>query len=249
MGAAAGFWYASKGSFTELLQLSIWGHAALLAGRNIPIFAIVAAPPVAGAVGHWLGLLPGSNLPAWLKSAGGRISRLAAGMAEMDDIRRWHLVSAAGVLLVAALLFAPAPPRHFRAEYDPKSFPAAAVEVLRGDSSARIFTNDVWGGYLIYRLYPQTRVFVDGRSDFYGADFRRKVSRCPEREVRLGEDSRPLWRQHHSAAHFGVSGRSAQGIRPLARGLRRRRRGGLPALPEGRGHNYFRHRWWRRNRP
>ena len=174
VGAAAGFWYASKGSFIELLQLSIWGHAALLAGRNIPIFAIVAAPPVAGAIGHWLALLPGSNLPAWLKSAGGRISRLGSGMAELDDIRRWHLASAAGAVLVAALLFAPAPPKPFRAEYDPQSFPAAAVEVLRGDSSARIFTNDVWGGYLIYRLYPRTRVFVDGRSDFYGSDFSEK---------------------------------------------------------------------------
>src|SRR5207248_8217991 len=29
--------------------------------------------------------------------------------------------------------------------------------------------------YLIYRLYPSTQVFVDGRNDFYGADF---VIRC-----------------------------------------------------------------------
>jgi hypothetical protein len=34
---------------------------------------------------------------------------------------------------------------------------------------ARIFTSDQWGDYLIYRLYPEIDVFVDGRSDFYGA--------------------------------------------------------------------------------
>ena len=27
------------------------------------------------------------------------------------------------------------------------------------------------GGYLIYRLYPSLRVFIDGRSDFYGPAF------------------------------------------------------------------------------
>jgi len=52
-----------------------------------------------------------------------------------------------------------------------ESFPAAAVDRLRQNPSARIFTFDQWGDYLIYRLYPGTRVFVDGRSDFYGDDF------------------------------------------------------------------------------
>ena len=42
------------------------------------------------------------------------------------------------------------------------------------DPSARIFTNDEWGDYLIWRLYPHTQVFVDGRSDFYGDDFEDK---------------------------------------------------------------------------
>jgi hypothetical protein len=171
VGAAAGFWYVSRGGFTEFFLLAMWGHAALLAGRNIPIFAIVAAPPVAAAVAHWLGLLPVSNLPAWLKNRGLRLSRTCAGMAELDGIPRWHAVSAAGALVVAALLFAPAPPKPFRAEYDPHTFPAAAIETLRGDRSARIFTDDTWGGYLIYRLYPEARVFVDSRSDFYGAGF------------------------------------------------------------------------------
>jgi hypothetical protein len=25
-----------------------------------------------------------------------------------------------------------------------------------------------WGGYLIWRLYPENRVFIDGRADVYG---------------------------------------------------------------------------------
>ena len=48
------------------------------------------------------------------------------------------------------------------------------MALLRADASARIFTNDEWGDYLIYRLYPRTLVFVDGRSDFYGDSFEQK---------------------------------------------------------------------------
>jgi hypothetical protein len=35
-------------------------------------------------------------------------------------------------------------------------------------ASSRVFSTDQWSDYLIYRLYPRQRVFVDGRSDFYG---------------------------------------------------------------------------------
>jgi hypothetical protein len=31
-----------------------------------------------------------------------------------------------------------------------------------------LLTPDQWGDYLIYCFYPRQRVFVDGRSDFYG---------------------------------------------------------------------------------
>src|SRR5262249_41831659 len=30
-----------------------------------------------------------------------------------------------------------------------------------------MYAHDQYGGYLIYRLFPKTKVFVDGRSDFY----------------------------------------------------------------------------------
>ena len=31
-----------------------------------------------------------------------------------------------------------------------------------------IFNHYDWGGYLIWNLYPSTRVFIDGRTDLYG---------------------------------------------------------------------------------
>jgi hypothetical protein len=39
--------------------------------------------------------------------------------------------------------------------------------------TGKVLADDEWGDYLIYRLYPDFRAFVDGRSDFYGDDFER----------------------------------------------------------------------------
>ncbi len=92
-----------------------------------------------------------------------------------DRFSRVHLTSALGFLAVAAVFFAPAPPPKFRAEYDPKRYPARALDVLRGTATTDgVFTDDEWGDYLIYRLYPTKRVFVDGRFDLYGEAFTEK---------------------------------------------------------------------------
>jgi len=74
---------------------------------------------------------------------------------------RWHLVSVLGMALVAVLVYAPNPPKKFRAEFDPKVYPAAALATLRSEPSSHVFTNDEWGDYLIY---SGRKVFVDGRS-------------------------------------------------------------------------------------
>jgi len=64
------------------------------------------------------------------------------------------------------------PGERFRAEFSPKDFPVKAAEALRGpEFTTGVFSDDQWGGYLIYRLFPNHRVFIDGRSDFYGAGF------------------------------------------------------------------------------
>lgn len=174
LSALGVFWFASKGSFTEPLLLLMWAHAALLSTRNIPIFMIVAAPQAAIVVQAWLERIPSLHVAGWLRRAGARFNQAAASMTATDRISRWHPVSALAAIGVIALLYAPHPPERFRPEFDPKSFPVAAVQNLHPDASARIFTYDQWGDYLIYRLYPKTKVFMDGRSDFYGSEFNQK---------------------------------------------------------------------------
>ena len=53
-------------------------------------------------------------------------------------------------------------------------YPSAGAEYVREHFSGRRMFNDYnAGGYLIYKLYPDVPVFVDGRTDFYGNDLLR----------------------------------------------------------------------------
>jgi len=176
LSAVSVFWYARRGRYTESLLLLGLGHVALVAARNIPLFVLVAAPPVAGLVQAWLNGLPELELAQWVRRAAAKYNQMAARTAETDQIPRWHLVSVLGLAMVVTLLFAPAPPKRFRAEFDPQSYPAKAIEALQRMPQPRIFTDDQWGDYLIWRLYPSDKVFVDGRSDFYGSAFEEKYT-------------------------------------------------------------------------
>ena len=174
LAAAAACWSLTQGRFFEPVLMLLWAHGGLLAARNIPIFMIAAAPPVAAAIQEWLGRVPHWEVAGWMRSLANRFNTLARETAETESIARLHLVSAAGLALVAAIIWAPNPPQKFRAEFDPSRYPAAALATIRRDPAARVFTNDEWGDYLIWSLYPTHRVFVDGRSDFYGDDFEEK---------------------------------------------------------------------------
>lgn len=47
----------------------------------------------------------------------------------------------------------------------------AADFILREGITGRMFNTYHYGGYLIYRFYPQQLVFIDGRADMYGDAF------------------------------------------------------------------------------
>jgi hypothetical protein len=72
---------------------------------------------------------------------------------------------------LAALLFTilPASAMRWPTDFPDIKFPvkmASKHEAIL--ASGRVLTRDQWADYLIYRYYPHHRVFIDGRSDFYG---------------------------------------------------------------------------------
>lgn len=167
-GAASAFWHLRRGRVARAVLICGWAHLALYSTRHIPLFAIVAAPAIASAAVEMLRGLADAPVAGWLRGAVRAFGRAARDAGKIDRLPRLHVASAAAAVLVAALLYAPAPPKAFRAAYDPQRYPAAAMASL--SAADRIFSDDEWGDFLIY---SGRSVFVDGRSDFYGAVFER----------------------------------------------------------------------------
>ena len=72
-----------------------------------------------------------------------------------------------------------------RAGFPPDQFPVAAYDHI--PAGARLFAPDKYGGYLIFRSSGTLKVFFDGRSDLYGAEFLKQYARMTQ--------ARPGWQE------------------------------------------------------
>ncbi|HTS49208.1 MAG TPA: hypothetical protein VMH05_14755 [Bryobacteraceae bacterium] len=175
LGVLSALWFvARRRQFVPLVLVAGWGHLALYSARNIPLFGVVAAPVIAQALAEMLEGLETAPVAAWIRRMAAGLREIASEFEVMDRPWRVHAASVAGIALIALLVGSPAATGKLKPEYDPTRYPARALPLLRSNPYARIFTDDEWGDYLIYQLYPGHKVFVDGRSDFYGQDFEEK---------------------------------------------------------------------------
>ncbi len=151
LAAAAGVWHGLKHRFYWCLLIFGFMHLALLSVRNVPLFAIVCAAPVAAAGEEAL-----RKLDFW------RYVREAEGVARGS--RRARITLALWGIGFAAIVAVGISPVPLGAG---SCIPVAAIRRL---PPGRVFTTDQWADYLIY-AQPDRRVFFDGRNDFYGPAF------------------------------------------------------------------------------
>ncbi|MBZ5613909.1 MAG: hypothetical protein LAO23_07870 [Acidobacteriia bacterium] len=158
-----------------IVPLLLTGFAALDAVRHIPIFVLVAMPGIAAALaaaGANLGLLCPPRT-AELRSAwtgGDARPRMSGSSRFLPVFNTVVLVLMAGFAFANWVSLA----RNQEAR-EAERFPERAVSFLRGGHyPEKIFVYYDWGGYTIWKLYPEYRVFVDGRADLYGDDLLRQ---------------------------------------------------------------------------
>jgi hypothetical protein len=61
---------------------------------------------------------------------------------------------------------------HHQTEATAKEFPFAALSFLSESRlPAPVMNHYNWGGYFIWKLYPEYKVYIDGRADVYGDFF------------------------------------------------------------------------------
>ncbi len=134
-----------------LLLATTW--SALQSTRHIPIFVLVAVPILAELVQFRLAS------PAMQKSRSSPRS--------LQILNYVVLLTFLGFTFVRVRSVEQSQPR-----VEAKAFPAAAVQFIKDHRVPGPLLNHYnWGGYVIWRLYPEYRVFIDGRADLYGDRF------------------------------------------------------------------------------
>ncbi len=135
----------------HIILLFLLGVLALRSARNIPLFVLVAIPVLSTQLAAWIPL---------------RASNKATP-------RPMQIINAAIVVVLAVFVFlrvASVLANQTNAERE--KFPAAAVEWIQKNRPApNIYNSYGWGGYLIWKLYPDYLVYIDGRADVHGDAF------------------------------------------------------------------------------
>ncbi len=174
LGGCAGLFCFSRRRWATGVVVLIWAHLAFESARCLPIFLFLAAVPVAELVTTILKSVQGANVAKWLRELGSDLLSFGDGFEIFERTKRIPLVPIVVTFLLAGVLGALPRASENIADFDSRDFPVAAARVIAKNPDARVFTFDQWGAYLIYRLYPKMRVFVDDRIDFYGTDFSKK---------------------------------------------------------------------------
>jgi hypothetical protein len=139
----------------NLLLLLVTIPAALRSIRHIPILVLVIVPILA------------------------ELAQAALERSGANRLFRTPLVGSASrtlvinlIVLLAFTAFTVVRVRQVvsrQAETEAKQFPMAAAAFLQRQHPPGPMMNHYnWGGYFIWKLYPQYRVFMDGRADVYG---------------------------------------------------------------------------------
>jgi hypothetical protein len=159
---------------------------ALRSVRALPVAALLLLPLANGSI---TAVLSGARgLTAGLRKRLDSTLEYGRGLSTIEcSFRGYALIPLAAMLIFVSIRNGAG----FPADEMPVAA-SAAVALL--PASARILATDTFGGYLIYRFSGGRKVFFDGRSDFYGADF-------AERYLQMVE-ARPGWRAEFKRWHF-----------------------------------------------
>ncbi len=166
-------------SLMGMLLLLFSVDAGLYSVRNIPVAAVIMCV-VLGPV-LTLGITPDRDerlRSSWSNSLLRIGQGISDSMVRLDGQMRGHalvlMVMAASVALAlhgGALRSKQVLDAHF----DQQVFPVKASQFIRQQGIPdHLFSSDAWSGYLIYTLYPATKVYFDDRHDFYGEAYVRE---------------------------------------------------------------------------
>ncbi|SRR5579871_2502834 len=137
---------------SEILLLLATVMGAMFSVRHIPILALAAIP----------------ILSRMLQEQVGEFSQIQTSNLRLDP-RKLILNGAIVVGLLVFVTVRVIRLNNLQLKSETANFPTGAVTfLLEQNIKGRLLNPYDWGGYLIWKLYPNTQVFIDGRADVYG---------------------------------------------------------------------------------
>lgn len=157
----------------HLLQLSSWTAMALYSARNIPLYIVIATPILCDLGSRLIKESRDIGIADWVLNLQERI-------AITEKEIRGGLIATIAVVLSICLLVSGVRLDFQGAgnNFSEDVFPVQAVDWLEDEKlEGNGFNYFPWGGYLLYRLWPEQLVFIDGQTDFYGEELTRQYER------------------------------------------------------------------------
>jgi hypothetical protein len=163
-------------SFIEIGIILFWTHMALFSVRHVPLYSVMIVPILVGHLTNYFKRLETEEkVRQWVVGLMGRFNHYSANILDFEKQFPGYLYPC----LLSLLMIGISLNRGYLAGnqmlsfgFDSKQFPVKASSFIESHSlKGNPLTTDYWGGYLIYRFYPQMKVFFDGRSDMYSREF------------------------------------------------------------------------------
>jgi hypothetical protein len=149
---------------TDLAMVGGFAYAALLAGRNLGPFALVAAPVLSRHASAMLRRCQPALRRGWLGRPQRRLPLRPRAI--LGAVNLWLVVVVVALAVVKVLTPLST---GYNEEVQRDSLPVDAAEWIETHRpGGKMFNHYNWGGYLAWRLWPEYLVFVDGRTDLFG---------------------------------------------------------------------------------
>ena len=159
---------------TDLALTSFFCYMSLWAGRNIALFALVTAPVLMRYGAETIRTLwEAIRLYGVEQGILGQLGRKQIAPGPWLTGLNWLILILVLSLCAIKVYYPLRPEVNLAAQKE--YLPVEAVQFIRANNlPGPMFNSYNWGGYLIWHLYPDYPVFIDGRTDLYDDQFIRE---------------------------------------------------------------------------
>jgi hypothetical protein len=166
-------WGQARLGVTDGLIALTFAHLGLSSARHVPLFAVAVAPLLAAGV-------QGAVEEAWTRrrrawEVAGRLRRALPTLAPIVTSARTPVAVVAFGLVVGVAAgwigFLDPVANPLRQDLNEARYPQETMTFIKREGlPAPLFNAYAWGGYELWRLYPDYQVFIDGRTHVYGRE-------------------------------------------------------------------------------